>query len=200
MNSIRSSRNSLSSSSLSQSLLPLPFSRQKKSQQELLGFAVVVMLVAIGLIFVIGFYVLNPTVDSRTTYLDKQIATNMNDALLETTTTCRSLSVRDLLLACVNDNEAICPADDTTTGPESVKACDYLSSFITHRLHSTLDVWGYDYEYSIRYDTTSSQNYVIPLQTNHPSRVGCEAQRSALPLAGANRPVLIYLDIFACKN
>lgn len=174
--------------------------KSKKSQQELLGFAVVVMLIAVGLLFVIGFYVLSPQVDSRTTYLHKQVATNMNDALLETTTTCRSQTVRELLLACVNDNEPICPPSDTLLGPEQVYACDYLSEFITHRLNETLDVWGYDYEYSIRYDTTSSQNYVIPLKTNRISRAGCEQQRSPLTLPGANRPVNIYLDIFACKN
>ena len=172
----------------------------KRSQMELLGFAVVIILIAVGMIFIISFSIMSPNVDSRTTYLHKQVATNLNDALLETTTTCRQESVRELLLSCVETNQMICPPIDSSITIDNTNACDYLSQFIQNRLNDTLDVWGYDYSYTIRYDTTTSQNFVIPPITNAPNGAKCGNQRSPLSVPGAERPIIIYLDIYDCSK
>lgn len=169
-----------------------------KSQSELLGLAIVVLLIAVGLLFVIGFVVLDTPTNSRSAYINKQLATNLNDALLETTTTCRNLNVRELYLVCMDNNRDICPLVNSSLNPNSVSACDYLNGFIENRLGDTLDKWGTYYQYSYRYDAINA-----PAVWSHKSdgnTAGCDQQRSPLILKGDTKQVIIYLDIYDCKK
>lgn len=173
----------------------------KKSQTELLGFAIVVLLIAVGMLFVIGFIVLDEKTNTRAAYLYKQTATNLNDALLETTTTCRQLTVRELYLACMEDtNNAndICPPVDFTIPTNTVPACRYLQGFISERLNETLGVLGYDYRYTYRYDNVVEAYEWIDKSDR--SVAGCGNQRSTLVLSGSARQAIIYLDIYDCKR
>jgi hypothetical protein len=175
----------------------------KKSQSELLGFAIVVLLVAVGMLFVIGFIVLNEKTDTRAPYLYKQMATNLNDALLETTTTCRNLNVRDLYMNCMDNDREMCPAsDDSTLNPDSVTACTYLQTFIENRFKSTpsklgtLNDLGYYYQYSYRYNAVNAPANWSTRSSPPPTGFGsCKKERSTLLLSGSKQ-LLIYLDIF----
>jgi len=87
----------------------------KRAQTELLGFVMVVALVAVALLFVVGFLSRTAQTDVRSDFIDKQLAINLNDAILETSTTCRGIPVRDLLLDCGTDGRIQCGGNSSCT-------------------------------------------------------------------------------------
>lgn len=110
-----------------------------KAQSELLGFVMVVFLVAIGMLFVVGFMVVSARDDVRVDFEDKQMAINLNDALLEVSTECRNTKVKDLLKDCAQDQYLLCG---------SMTSCQYLESVVVPEVfNKTLDAWGKSYTY-----------------------------------------------------
>jgi hypothetical protein len=175
------------------------FILNKKSQTELLGFAIVVLLISVGLLFVIGFIVLDKPTDTRVAYLQKQIGTNMNDALVETTTTCRKMTVRDLYIACMDGDPNICSGTDPLN--TNTAACAYMNIFIKDRLESVLKPMGMYYSYSYRYGTVSADpQKTFAFSPPSDSFSGCTKQQSSLVFSSNTKRVFIFLDIYDCKR
>ncbi len=117
-----------------------------KAQSEIMGLAMVMVLVAFGLVFIVSFIVLTDDGDIRGDFIDKQMAVNINNAILDTNTQCRGNTVRRLLVDCVDSRNVICSA--------GVNSCDFLfengtqdQGVIPYLLNETLDQFGYTYYY-----------------------------------------------------
>ena len=74
--------------------------KNKKSQAEIVGLVIIVLLITIGLLFVVKFVVLREPSDVKKTFVHSELASNMVKVLLETTTTCKESSVKDLFQDC----------------------------------------------------------------------------------------------------
>jgi len=72
-------------------------SRNKKSQMEIMGLAIVVVLLVLGMLFAIKFVLFQPQQTYRKEYTETQLAANMLNTMLNTNTNCNDLSIGELL-------------------------------------------------------------------------------------------------------
>ena len=112
----------------------------KRSQVEILGLIVIVILVSVAMIFVLQFSILRKP-ETIKTYSDIEVANNMLTSLLQTTTKCNGLAFTDLLKDCATDApEIYCP--------NNMNSCDYINMTMEELFGKTLDEWGRAYNFT----------------------------------------------------
>lgn len=137
---------------------------RKRSQMEIMGLAVIVILIALSMLFVIRFVVMKPPSEAKKTYEHSELASNIISAILETTTDCQGIKVsmtelfRDCALHaprqglpggsynCIDDyedNDEPHPAPDYP-GPDS---CTFLNKTIDIILQGSLEEWNTEYNF-----------------------------------------------------
>ncbi len=72
----------------------------KKSQMEIMGLVVIIILIAIGMLFAVQFLLKKPTGETAAKAEESVLAANFLNAMLSTTTECQSRTVRELLQDC----------------------------------------------------------------------------------------------------
>ena len=81
--------------------------KNKKSQMEIMGLAIVVVLLILGLLFALRFVLFKTPQTYRKEYTETQLAANMLNTLLNTNTECNYISVSELLSDASKDNPSI---------------------------------------------------------------------------------------------
>ncbi|MBW2965812.1 hypothetical protein KY342_01770 [Candidatus Woesearchaeota archaeon] len=109
--------------------------RNKKSQVEIMGLIVIVILLAVAMIFILQFTISRRPTTIKT-YSHAEIAENTLTAMLQTTTNCDGLTISELLKKCA---EPI---------PEYRGYCDCLDRTVDDILSKTLDEWNIEYRLS----------------------------------------------------
>jgi hypothetical protein len=114
----------------------------KRSQVEIMGLIIIVILVAVAMIFVLQFMVVRraPTIK---TYSQAEIAENMLTAMRYTTTECNSLTMSELLKKCVEE-----PLSDFDC-PGNMDYCEFVEQKANYLFEQTLDKWNRPYKLSI---------------------------------------------------
>lgn len=120
-------------------------SMSKKSQMEIMGLVVIVILIAIGMLFAVQFLLKKPTGETAAAAKESVLAANFLNAMLSTTTDCKSMTVRELLQDCALTSGAVSCATDFG----EISACDYASQQIEILLGRTMKTWNKDYYFSI---------------------------------------------------
>ncbi|MFC1742276.1 hypothetical protein ACFL3V_07110 [Nanoarchaeota archaeon] len=169
---------------------------KKKSQTEIMGLMIVVILLIVGVLFAIKFVVLKKPPQLRQTFSRTQMASNMGLALMSSTTqNCRGTAIKDLLIDCAEWPEAggtITCDPDPETG-FSLKSCDYVNNTILDIANKTLDAWWVDYY------ITAGTKEVQTLSTNNDCDPGetqpGESESFFLPTSRG----LLTLKIFICE-
>ncbi|MFH1174708.1 MAG: hypothetical protein V1725_06235 [archaeon] len=116
-----------------------------KAQMEIMGLAVIVVLIALGIFIFIGlsarFGEVNQIVKPEA-YNDERLATTYVDALLRTSVpSCHALHVDELLRDCALNNR--------TCG--ALGSCELVQLVIENVTNATLDVWGKNYSLNVTY-------------------------------------------------
>ena len=122
----------------------------KKSQTEMLGLAVVVILISVGLIFVIGNTLKKTSTPSeKKVYSEKQLAVNILGSILSTTTACKQDKISTLMIDCGRGTPVFCNEEvvEGVTIGETDNVCQYLNETITYLLDNTLKKWNKKYEF-----------------------------------------------------
>lgn len=117
----------------------------KKAQFELIGLAIVVMLVTLGMFMVIKMQALKQPERIETEYGQKQLASNFLNTLLSTNTDCGKRLMRELLRDCA-DTRAIRCIDDAT----EKDSCQRADEIINQILPETLGKWNKKYLLKMR--------------------------------------------------
>ena len=132
----------------------------KKSQTELLGIAIVVIILSIGILILVSNAMKGTkTTEQKRQFSEKQLATNILGAILSTTTNFRNDKISTLLIDCGNCEPAgyyttSCPnyneggqetPDLYITGP--IDVCTYLSIITDYMLNNTLKTWNKKYQF-----------------------------------------------------
>ena len=113
---------------------------QKKSQMEILGLAIVVVLVLMATIFVVRFVGMKTPVNYRKGFVSSEIASNMLNAFLKSASQdCSQLTMTELLQDCAQSRSIICD-----NGQDS---CNFVESISKKIFESTLDKWSMEYEF-----------------------------------------------------
>lgn len=115
--------------------------KNKKSQAEIVGLVIIVLLITIGLLFVVKFVVLREPSDLKKTFVHSELASNMVNVLLKTTTDCKGSSVTELFQDCAVFERIDCNDDNI---PDS---CEKVNETIEWILTKSLENWNKQYEF-----------------------------------------------------
>ena len=124
----------------------------KKAQTEMLGIAIVVILVSIGILFIVTNAIRSSGQQTqKREYSEKQLATNILASILSTSTDCQNDRVSTLMIDCGKCYDggagvAACRKCFLEDG-EEVDVCTYLANRIDFMLNSTLKVWNKKYQF-----------------------------------------------------
>jgi hypothetical protein len=114
----------------------------KKSQTEILGVMVIVIIIVIAGIFMLAMSNKKKELPSSS-YIDPELAQSFLNALLDTKTK-KSLTVSKIISACYENTHHFC--GQTTTSD----CCSYAESVIRNALSATLGEWGKSYRLTIK--------------------------------------------------
>lgn len=113
---------------------------KNKGQMEIMGLAVIVVLVVLGLLFAL-LWMVPEMPKAPVKARESVLAANFLNTLLGTTTECEERTVRDLLQDCaLTGGIMLC---------ERKTSCEKSKEIIQKILDSTLEVWGKDYYFTI---------------------------------------------------
>ena len=118
----------------------------KKSQMEILGLALVIVLLIIGGVLAVKFLINETPNNSRRDYVESELTAGMITALLHTNSECKNLMLSDIIAKCV---EAGSNNDNIGCGVPEKNACSYANSVISSIFTSTLKVWNTKYEFLV---------------------------------------------------
>lgn len=109
--------------------------KKKKSQMEIMGLVVIVILITLGMFFVVKFMINKPPSEIKKSYTRTELAANLLNTLLKTTSEdCYGMTVKDLLVDCAENKDTEC---------ENAKpSCEYVLTITKTIFDETLVKWG----------------------------------------------------------
>jgi len=117
--------------------------KKRKSQMEIMGLAIVVVLIVLGMLFAVRFFVNKAPTKFKSRFTHKQLAQNTVTAFINTNTSnCHSMSITELLQDCGQSKSVIC--EDGTTG-----SCEHARDVAEDILSLTLVQWKVDYNFKV---------------------------------------------------
>lgn len=118
----------------------------KKSQMEIMGIAIVVVLISLVLVFVINYTANRKPTEYRQEYTGSQLATNVVNTLLTTTADdCHGMTFNELFQDCVEGSGVTCQDADSSD------SCTYVQDRTSTILNGTLGKWGVEHEFKIEW-------------------------------------------------
>ena len=127
---------------------------KKRSQMEIMGIAIVVIILTIIIMFVIRWGALKKPVEYKKEFAQSEIATNLVNTMLSTTTDCKGMTFNDLFQDC-DTTKTECSAGKNT--------CKYAEEEVPKIFTGTLGVWKYKYEFSVIRNSDPPIDVIIPI-------------------------------------
>ena len=115
----------------------------KKAQFEMIGLAIVVMLVVLGMFIAIRFKMIEQPTDTQKEYSQTQLASNfLNTLILTNIPDCGDRLMRELLIDCADTRAINCP--------DGKDSCTKANETIDKILSQTLIKWQKKYLLTLR--------------------------------------------------
>ena len=131
---------------------------RKKSQTEILGLAIVVVLVLLGAFFVLNFLVFKSPSEYRKGFVSSELASSMLNVFLKTNAKeCLRIPISELIGDCIQGSSVCCSGCDTSS---EIDSCKFVESFANGIFAETLNKWNYKYEFLV-YDDINSPKIKI---------------------------------------
>ena len=152
----------------------------RRAQMEILGLAIIVVLIMMGVLFAIQFVLKAPSEELAQDYERSELAASLLTTMLGTTTNCRQATVTELLQDCARSQRISCPGS----------SCDEVGFALEEMLDGTLKVWRQDYRFSISGGTREIED----LKFNRGTCTGeLESSTNVIPTAGGALQVKLDL-------
>lgn len=117
--------------------------KSKKSQMEIMGLALIIVLISLGFLFFVKFSIReadSPNV--RKSVTESALASNLISTLLATTAQdCSLFEIKELIHDCASNHQVVCENTQTS--------CQYLDSFFDQIFADTLVAWERSYEFDV---------------------------------------------------
>ena len=126
---------------------------KKKAQMELMGLAIIVVIMVIAMFFAIGFLMSAPKKSVVKSFEDDQLATNFIVALLKTSAC--DVTVEKLIYDC-SLNQVL----DCDGGTDN--SCAHLETVVEDIKNATLDEWGVVYDLHIDMPSSTDIRHTVP--------------------------------------
>ena len=115
---------------------------------EILGLAIVVVLILVATIFIVRFLVLKTPTEYRKGFVSSELASNMLNTFLKTAAKdCSQLTMTELLQDCAQGKSITCG-----TGEDS---CKFVESTAKEIFEDTINKWNMNYEFLAYTDSNS---------------------------------------------
>lgn len=112
----------------------------RKAQMEILGLAIVVVLVLVATIFVVRFILLKTPTEYRKGFVSAELASNMLNTFLKTAAKdCSQLTMTELLQDCAQARSIICD--------NQIDSCRFIDETAKEIFSKTLGRWNMNYEF-----------------------------------------------------
>ena len=156
--------------------------KNKKSQMEILGLSIVVVVLIIGIAIFAKIGIKKPS-NSRNDFVSNELATSMINTFIHTSAKdCSQLVMKDLLKDCAEGTELIC--HDAANSD----SCKYVKSTAEDIFKNTFNQWNRKYQFLAYVDVAS------PLvESGDKCRGEKTSQEFPLPISSGN--MFIKLDI-----
>lgn len=119
----------------------------KKAQTEIIGVAVIVVILVLGGLFMIKLGSMNKN-DNTDSYTDPEIAQSLLNTMMNTKTE-KNLLVLDVIKGCYNNNLK----NDLCGSQNNADCCSYAYATMKNALDMTLKEWGREYKLTVRRGT-----------------------------------------------
>ncbi len=163
----------------------------RKSQMEMLGLALVVMLISIAMLFVVRFMVFDTPDEAKTDYTETELASNFISTLLETTASnCRDLTFTELF------QDVASGMPPYSSCPEASKdTMQVLTESLTTILMNTFEIKGIGYEFNA---TTNGLN---PVYVYHRGSCPGARTRRQFPIpVDASGAIILEVTLNICSK
>jgi len=117
-----------------------------KAQMEIMGLAIIIILLSLGVLFAVKYIYLSPEKEIKQEFIQKNIAQTMLNAILDSDIECNNnyISIRNLLIDC----NKYYTGDLSNSGSITCNgefSCEFVKKKISDILGRTLEVWKNDY-------------------------------------------------------
>jgi len=162
-----------------------------KSQMELMGLAIVVILLSIVFLFVIRFVVLREQSDVSKDFAESELAANFLNTLLDThAPECADIKFSTLFQDCASS----APGRIECDGQYS---CDYLRDQTSYLFERTFDEWKMQYYFIAYADPNNPTDTLIDdLTLGEECKGNRKVKIQPLPL---EPPDNVYLALYICE-
>lgn len=169
--------------------------RDRSGQGEILGLAVVVILVMVGFMLAVRLGGIGEDSPMKQAVIDRQTASAMINVMLHTNLDCKDITLAEVIQDCANPQSAFEYCEPSPGSPKRL-ACEeaeYVTGTIVER---TLREWGRGY--LLRVYTGSGED--LEIQFEH-SYMGCgkglsDAEKERFPMP--TKSGSIYLELTIC--
>ena len=115
----------------------------KLGQMEIMGLAIVFVLVMLGVLFAIRFVITPQKSEFKKSFQETQLTSNMLSALKQTESGCSGTTITQLIQDCASRQSILCQ--------NGMKSCQWLSEVAFPSIFSaTLEKWHRSYYFEVR--------------------------------------------------
>ena len=165
----------------------------RRAQMEIMGLAIIVILISVSMLFAIRFIVLRQPASYKEEYTQTELSSNILSTLLMTTVReCNDLSFKELYEDCARD--PITPMVRCIDGSSS---CQYINANTTNILNKTLEKWNIGYAL-----LAETEDYPKPI-VNITSKGGCPGikKHKSYPIPiGASGEKVLFVNLDICNK
>jgi hypothetical protein len=147
---------------------------------EILGLAIIVVLIMLGVLFAIMFVLRAPSTTTEQRYKESQLSAGLVTSMLGTTTSCRDATVTELLQDCAIFSRLDCNGQTS---------CAVADDAFKQMLGGTLRAWNRNYRFTI----TGAPNVEVIHDESGDCSGEVEASTNPVPTAGAPLQVTLQL-------
>lgn len=126
--------------------------RNRRGQMEMLGLAIVIVIILMGILLAMRFFFLVPQEDPTQAARDVQLGANLLDTMMETTMVCRGVPLVTLVQDCFSGGPIACDEVKDASNTVSIAGgsnCEHAHSVMAYMFNSTLVAWNRGFEFSI---------------------------------------------------
>lgn len=160
----------------------------KKAQMEIMGLVIIVILIALGLLFAIKFFVFKEPSNVKQKFVYEEQTSNMLSAMLKTNVCKGKETIESLLVDCAEGETIVCNDGKTS--------CENAIEMIGNIFEKTLEgPWQQDYEFSVKKNGVQITGLLFPVNEALRCGAGVSAKAAVQPLPLRTGTMLIKFSI-----